>query len=93
MNGSSSRLEGCSHKCLHPHQLPAECLLLEALPDLHKRCVLSFSVQPLTVYPISSLIEAKQPFTQAYGPLVLIINVYEQSGNRKDMLEEDPEER
>jgi hypothetical protein len=60
----------------------------EALPDLHEDYAVSFSV-PLTVEPVSSPEEVKQRFTQARGPLVLMINAWERSGNGNAMLEED----
>jgi hypothetical protein len=59
---------------------------MEALPDLHKDFVVSFSVL-LTVEPVSSPEEVKQHFTQArFGPLVLMINAWECSGNGNAML-------
>jgi hypothetical protein len=64
----------------------------ESLPDLHHDFAVSFSV-PLTVDPISSPEEVKQRFTQARGPLVLMINQWERSGNGSAMLEEEPTER
>jgi hypothetical protein len=45
----------------------------EALPELHEDFAVSFSV-PLTAEPISSLEEVKQRFTQARGPIVLMIS-------------------
>ena len=64
----------------------------EALPDLHIDFSVSFPV-PLTVEPMSSREEVKQRFTQARGPLVLMINAWERSGNGSAMLEEEEDDR
>jgi hypothetical protein len=65
---------------------------MESPPDLQEDFAVYFSI-PLTVDPISSPEEVKQCFTQARGPIVLMINVWECSGSGSAMLEEEPDDK